>query len=677
MRVKCGVLNVRSKKNVTKDSVGSYSYFFLVMDASGMPESGFIYGNNFWVGSHFECRDISNTRPLEVNHEKVLHLQTPYDYPPFSLGFFMVHVGHNSSLQLHTHLPLEWMIQLGLCLPKACSTEEVSALAEEYFNSDYLDVKEVYNLTLKIIGVRELTDDYLWIFKLPKTIALSVIFGIIIFLTILGTVYDGRQQNSQNNILAANNNKSFRITAIITLPERPELVLKQSLETPKRNILAEALQCFSFYSNTKTLMKTKLASDSIACIHGLRFLSMLWVVVEHAVFYQADYIRDAPIAFRLSENFLSQIFSNGTYCVDTYLFLGGFLVSCLYYKSKNHHQEPGKSIKYKTKCKEYVGMFINRFCRLTPLYMVLLLLTDVVYTFYRKTSSLTTSELADVLCDKYWWRNLLYINNLFPRSEMCMSWSWYLSLDTQFFTITTFLLILSSIAFKASVVVLVTLILGSVIATAWKSYSIKYIPTMDEQLTQLDAIYDLPWNRIGPYLVGVITAYILVVKLQNKLVLRKGTLVVLWIIFPLLNLWILFTLYTRQVSVEFSAVYMGISRTLWGVGIAWVLIACCTGNARLLEQFLSFRGFVPLSRLTYSVYLLNPLVANMLYLGSQAPLQSSATGFTLVSFGVALLSFLMAYIFSVTIEFPFASLTKMILQNGTTKNSTSQPKEDS
>lgn len=44
---------------------------------------------------------------------------------------------------------------------------------------------------------------------------------------------------------------------------------------------------------------------------------------------------------------------------------------------------------------------------------------------------------------------------------------------------------------------------------------------MDEQLTELDAIYDLPWNRIGPYLIGVITAYIYVVKLKQKLILKE------------------------------------------------------------------------------------------------------------------------------------------------------------
>jgi hypothetical protein len=121
---------------------------------------------------------------------------------------------------------------------------------------------------------------------------------------------------------------------------------------------------------------------------------------------------------------------------------------------------------------------------------------------------------------------------------------------------------------------------------------------MDEQLTELDAIYDLPWHRIGPYLVGVITAYIFVVRLQRKLVLKEvstrttlrnvhcnflqRTRLILWTLFPLLNLWILFTLYTRNLSVEFSAVYMGVSRTLWGIGLGWLVIACCTGNASKL-----------------------------------------------------------------------------------------------
>ncbi|KAJ8960417.1 hypothetical protein NQ318_013698 [Aromia moschata] len=77
------------------------------MDASGRPEAGFVYGNNLWIGSHGQCKDISNTKPLEINHEKIGREATAHEYPPYTMGFTMVYLRHNSTLQHHTQLPLE------------------------------------------------------------------------------------------------------------------------------------------------------------------------------------------------------------------------------------------------------------------------------------------------------------------------------------------------------------------------------------------------------------------------------------------------------------------------------------------------------------------------------------------------------------------------------------------
>ncbi|CAH2001189.1 unnamed protein product [Acanthoscelides obtectus] len=204
-----------------------------------------------------------------------------------------------------------------------------------------------------------------------------------------------------------------------------------------------------------------------------------------------------------------------------------------------------------------------------------------------------------------------------------------------------------------------------------KTYSIGYIPTMDEQFAQLDAIYDLPWHRIGPYLVGVITAYFLKVRLQNKLSLQRSTRIFLWTIFPLLNLWIIFTIYTRQISIEYSAFYMGTSRVLWGIGISWILIACCTGNAPLLNKFLSFKGFIPLSRMTYCAYLLNPLTAQIMFLGSETAFSLKA-GMTLSICAVSLNTFYMSYLYCLMFECPFVRLTKMALTKVMGKRSGTQ-----
>lgn len=163
----------------------------------------------------------------------------------------------------------------------------------------------------------------------------------------------------------------------------------------------------------------------------------------------------------------------------------------------------------------------------------------------------------------------------------------------------------------------------------------------------LDAVYDVPWIRINPYLIGLITGYLLVVRMNNKLELSKvrllvlnfwicihclllycpqKTLVILWILFPLLNLWIMFGLYGEQMSLSFSIFYMSISRTLWAIGLAWIVIACHTNNggnyhiiiiisvlnmcclmiAGILNRFLSSKLWVPLSKMSLCAYLLNP-----------------------------------------------------------------------
>ena len=62
-------------------------------------------------------------------------------------------------------------------------------------------------------------------------------------------------------------------------------------------------------------------------------------------------------------------------------------------------------------------------------------------------------------CVKFWWRNLLNINNFWPESEMCAAWSWYLANDFQFFCISPVFLIL----------------MGTISPLAWVKYSQYFI----------------------------------------------------------------------------------------------------------------------------------------------------------------------------------------------------------
>ncbi|XP_015189878.1 PREDICTED: cytochrome P450 4C1-like, partial [Polistes dominula] len=84
------------------------------------------------------------------------------------------------------------------------------------------------------------------------------------------------------------------------------------------------------------------------------------------------------------------------------------------------------------------------------------------------------------------------------------------------------------------------------------------------------------------------TTYI-VVKLSNKLLWKKKTIILFLILASLCNLLVLFGLYERRISVLTAAIYVALSRTVWTIGIAWLLIACCTNNG---EHYLIPSGTV-------------------------------------------------------------------------------------
>lgn len=132
----------------------------------------------------------------------------------------------------------------------------------------------------------------------------------------------------------------------------------------------------------------------------------------------------------------------------------------------------------------------------------------------------------------------------------------------------------------------------------------------------MSIIYDPPWMRIGPYLIGIIAAYILM-KLKSKLMVKKKIIWLLWILGSSCNLIILFGLTNRNISVLTTAIYNACSRTLWGIGIAWIIIACYTNNGGVINKLLSLKIWIPLSRLSYCAYLLNPFIINSLYVHSE------------------------------------------------------------
>ncbi|KAH8032817.1 hypothetical protein HPB51_002219 [Rhipicephalus microplus] len=60
-----------------------------------------------------------------------------------------------------------------------------------------------------------------------------------------------------------------------------------------------------------------------------------------------------------------------------------------------------------------------------------------------------------------------------------------------------------------------------------------------------------------------------------------------------------------------AALYASLYPVLWSVSVSWMLHSCITGTAGLVNRFLSMGVFIPLGKLSFSLYLVHPYVLYM------------------------------------------------------------------
>ena len=120
--------------------------------------------------------------------------------------------------------------------------------------------------------------------------------------------------------------------------------------------------------------------------------------------------------------------------VDTFFWLGGFLLGYLTLAELEKRRKVPWGM-----------VIIKRLLRILPAYMFTLALINWFIPSLGsgpKWHQMET-ELTNY-CDKYWWTNLLFINNFVPDGDgnFCMGQSWYLAVDMQLFLMSLVLIFL-------------------------------------------------------------------------------------------------------------------------------------------------------------------------------------------------------------------------------------------
>ena len=136
------------------------------------------------------------------------------------------------------------------------------------------------------------------------------------------------------------------------------------------------LQAFSVKRNLPKIFNITSSSEGeLSCLHGIRFLSMTWVILGHTFYFSLPYVDNPVWALNTIQNsWTMEAVEQGLFSVDSFFFLSGLLVSYIFLKRRS-------SVDQLTSPLTWVKVTLHRYVRLLPPYMALVLLLEPL-SFY-------------------------------------------------------------------------------------------------------------------------------------------------------------------------------------------------------------------------------------------------------------------------------------------------------
>ncbi|KAH8276110.1 hypothetical protein KR044_009145, partial [Drosophila immigrans] len=420
----------------------------------------------------------------------------------------------------------------------------------------------------------------------------------------------------------------------------------------------QLLLCFALQTNAKAILNIdKTKESNTSCLHGLRVFSVLWTMMVHT-YLQMFAIGENKFERVITErSFWYQIIGNATFSVDSFFFISGLLVTLLYVKQDRKH--PTESCSFvRHSCVETAMMLLYRFLRLTPVYLFVVLFNDFAVRQGLDSSVFQPAKIEHNTCRIYWWRNILYINNFFPQHEMCMMWSWYMANDMQFYVMGSLLLALSRKYFKAVALALVVFLISSWSIAGVVSLQHHYTHKVALPFESFDFLYDKPWQRVGPYIVGMFTGYALY-KVKTPPTISRRLNLSLWSLSLGILLLVVLGVWDGELSAVNTAFYVGVGHTAFGCGLVWIVMSCCWGLAPMVNAILSYRVLWPLSRLTYCAYLIHPIIMFICSSHMSGTVHLNNPMILTTFLGNAVVSFGSAFVISALFEAPVIRILKI------------------
>ena len=616
------------------DPLTNLSLIVRMVDAVGKITPGFMEGNVYASGAYDECLDIGPGEAEYCNGDVSLEL------PP--------------SLSRRIPVPLTW--HFGMCVPRGCTPSDIVYAVD----TATLGAVSVNPSTVSCVSTRRPP------FNAGAIIMIIVCFiigGLVMAATAFDYIWQLKQRSEQNR------NGSEKT---------PLLASSAPTKKSKRVKPEEFITAFSLFKVLPQILSMKQPPSAITSINGLRVITMFWVILAHTHFLALETgLDNITRLISTMSRFSFQPVCNAFFAVDTFFVMSGLLVT--YLSMRQMARKKGRF--------PFLTYYLHRYLRLTPtyafvLFFIWLLMMHLADGPIYPSKAWEESAIYQN-CNKYWWTNLLYINNLYPwrMTDGCIYWSWYLANDMQFYVLSPLIIIPFYFFFPlglaiSAVVILVCLVITGTLAGIYdhqanqlSNFAYNYMPNTSVDVTYDNLLYIKPWHRVAPYVVGLILGYVLYrfrMPAKSKWYITYPSFAAMWVLSGVLLVSTLYGLYPQWhghiPSTAENVLYITFSRLSWSVGLALVIIICHYGYGGLVNQFLSMSFWIPLSRISYNAYLLHPFILIVIFGSERKPTNYQDYNLVVYAIGITVLSYGASAVVSVFVEFPVGNLEQVLFK---------------
>lgn len=265
----------------------------------------------------------------------------------------------------------------------------------------------------------------------------------------------------------------------------------------------------------------KTPSVDLASIDGIKVISMIWLISAHTLLFFIRGISNGRDFWSILKDARFVTIMAGIFPVDSFFTITGILTAYLKF-----NKQDGMAMR---KAKYWLEAFVHRYLRFMPMYLLVFWYTRDVSEYIGSGPlwdySTADTSLRSVCKQESVLVPLLFQANFKPIDQHCVKPAWYLANDYQYLLMTP---IFIALLMKSRLLGYLFIGISMAASLAGQFFTVLY----SKEFTDFDALvnfkpmfatyvlkdlwrlYVLPYNRLPPYLIGLLAGHLM--YMRNK-----------------------------------------------------------------------------------------------------------------------------------------------------------------